>query len=422
MAKAVLSNRVFIETKGSLGNQIREKLTYKIATYGDGPPLVIRNFSNFRENVISVPGGRADLIPPGYEIVDKRTLNHVEFPEWLADPLRPSQQEICDDVDDNCLINAKPGWGKTYMALALAKKLGQKTLVIVHTLALMHQWKDEVKKVFGFVPGLIGDKHYNTDAPIVIGNVASLYKRMPELGKMFGLLIMDEVHHAPSPTFSKIVDKSYARYKIGLSGTLERKDGLHVLIPDYFGLKVYVPPVENTVAPTVHAYDTRIMFPFGGVWAHRVTELNQDSRYQNWSLQMIDKYTNLGHKVLFLADRVEFLKTIAEASSSALIIGGVTDREGELQKIVNGTTDCMCGTTSIWKEGISHNPLSCVILGSPINNLPMLEQIIGRVQRLCPEKLSPIVVDPILRGPTTEKQFVNRTGFYLKAGFTIEYL
>jgi superfamily II DNA or RNA helicase len=113
---------------------------------------------------------------------------------------------------------------------------------------------------------------------------------------------------------------------------------------------------------------------------------------------------------------------MAERLGSALTIGETDDRDAELQKIYSGETATMSGTLSIWKEGISCNPLSCVVLATPINNEPMLEQLIGRVQRLYPDKLNPVVVDLVLRGHTTERQFVNRTGFYMKEGFTIEYL
>lgn len=418
--KAVISNRIFLEVSKQQDLALRKELTYKIPTYGDGPPMVINNFNVFRPGILSIPAGRADLIPVGYEIVDKRVFVPVDFPEFNGE-LRESQQEIHDAVDDNCLINAKVGWGKTFMALALARKLGQKTLVVVHTLALMHQWAKEVEKVFGFKPGLIGDGHDRTNAPITIGNVGSLYKRMDKLGKEFGTLIMDEVHHAPSPTFSKIIDRCYARYKIGLSGTLERKDMLHCLLPDFFGYKVYKPAKENTMNPTVHAYDTKIIFPYGDIWAHRVSALNQDPDYVRWVLDAMEAYSSRGHQVLLVSDRVDFLSYIAKKRNCALVIGETEERDDQFARLGVDTNE-ICGTLSIFKEGISHNPLSCVILGTPINNLPMLEQVIGRVQRLAPGKLDPVVVDPIFRGRTTEKQFSNRNGFYMKEGFNVIHL
>ena len=419
--KAVLSHRIYLEVDNKTSKELREALTYRIPTYGDGPPMIVQNFFVFKPGILSIPIGRTDLIPAGYEIVDKRVLAPTVLPQFKYE-LRESQQEIYDAAEDNCLVNAKVGWGKTFMALALAAKLGQKTLIVVHTIPLMHQWAREVEKVFGFKPGLMGDGHDNTSTPIVIGNVATLERRTDRICKLFGTLIMDEVHHAPSRTFSKVVDSSYARYKIGLSGTLERKDGLHVLLPDYFGFKVFRPAKENTLDPTVHAYDTGIYFPYGDVWANRVTALNQDPAYALWIAKAVQKYTDLGHKVLLVSDRVEFLKVISEVTHSALIIGETDDREEQFRLLEDGSTNSICGTLSIFKEGISYNPLSCVILGTPVNNLPMLEQVVGRIQRLHPGKLEPVVVDPILRGRTTEKQFTNRSGFYMKQGWDIKYL
>lgn len=419
--KAVISNRIYIEVSNELKESIKKELTYSIPTYGDGPPTIIRNFSSFRDNILTIPVGRVDLIPDDYEIVDKRICAEASFPEFRYD-LRASQQEIYEDLKDNCLINAKVGWGKTFMALSVAAKLGYKTLIVVHTIPLMHQWAKEVEKVFGIKPGLIGGGKEDYSGPIVIGNVASLTRRMDKLCKLFGTVIMDEVHHAPSPTFSKVMDRSFARYKIGLSGTLERKDGLHVVLCDYFGKKIYKPAKENTVDPVIHAYNTGITFPYGDIWALRVNALKDSEYYQDYVVSVIKKYEKLGHKILVVSDRTEFLKIISEKAGTALLIGETEDRDEQFRLLDSGEKNTISGSISIFKEGISHNPLSCVILATPINNLPMLEQIIGRIQRLAEGKLSPVVVDLVFRGRTTERQFLNRVGFYMKEGFKIDYL
>ena len=68
------------------------------------------------------------------------------------------------------------------------------------------------------------------------------------------------MHHVSSPTFNRIIDSNYCRYKIGLSGTIERKDGKHVVFRDYFGQKVFKPPKENYMSPTIHIYKSDIRF------------------------------------------------------------------------------------------------------------------------------------------------------------------
>lgn len=420
--KAVISNRIYLETDRRLQNAIQEELTYNIPTYGDSADLVIHNYSVFRPGIMSLPVGRVDLIPEHYEIVDKRVTKEIEYPEFQG-TLRPSQAAVYDDIDDNALINAKVSWGKTFTGLAIAGKLKQKTLIILHTVPLMTQWAKDIRKVYGFEPGMIGNGKDHHDAPITVGSVRSLYNRMHLLSKEFGTLIMDEVHHAPAPIFNKIVDRSYARYKIGLSGTLIRKDGRHVVLKDYFGSKVYTPPKENCMTPKVHVYDTGIYFPDSQElgWSAKVTALQESVVYRNLVANLSQRYAQQGHKVIVVGDRVEFLKHVSERVNGALIVGDVKDRDAEFVKMET-TSDVLCGTQSILSEGISHDPLSALLMATPINNMPLLEQLVGRIIRLCPGKQQPIIVEMRLRGRTVEKQFMNRLGHYMEQGYEIDFI
>jgi superfamily II DNA or RNA helicase len=243
---------------------------------------------------------------------------------------------------------------------------------------------------------------------------------MPELCKTFGTIIMDEVHHSPSPTFSSIMDKSYARYKIGLSGTLKRKDGRHVIIQDYFSPKIYIPPKENSMTPTVHMINSGLKFPDSKSmgWADKVTALQESEHYRNLVAALIKKYRSGGHRVLMVSDRVEFLEVVAERTDSAIITGKTKNREVEFAKLAEENSS-ICGSLSIFKEGLSYNPLSCLILGCPINNDPMLEQLSGRIVRICEGKLPPVIVDIVLEGYTTQNQAANRVTLYKQLGFKI---
>ena len=221
--KAVISNRIYLECNLELREKISKELTYKIMPRNpNDPPIIIKNMARVRENLVTIPIGRTDLIPNEYKIVDKRIMVPVDFPEFKY-VLRESQRAVYDELDDNCIINAWVSWGKTFTGLALAGKLSQKTLVVVHTVPLRNQWAKEVEKVYGFTPGIIGSGKFDIEPPIVIGNTQSLYRNIPKIQKEFGTVILDEMHHVSSPTFSKVIDTSYARYKIGLSGTIEEK-------------------------------------------------------------------------------------------------------------------------------------------------------------------------------------------------------
>lgn len=426
--KALISNRIYLECTNEYREELSKELTYIVPSQNpNDPPLVIKNLQRIRSNLVSIPIGRTDLIPSDYEIVEKRVRKPVIFPKFKFD-LRESQQAVFHDIEDNAIINAWVSWGKTFTGLAIAGKLGQKTLVVTHTVPLRNQWAKEVEKVYGITPGIIGSGKFDIDSPIVIGNTQTLYRNIEKIGKLFGTIILDEMHHVSSPTFSKIIDTSYARYKIGLSGTIERKDGKHIVFRDYFGNKIFKPPKENFMTPSIHIYRSEVRFMDGASipWAKRVNALVNTDEYRHSVALIASSYAARGHKVLVVSDRVAFLKSCAELSGdlSICVTGEVphTEREELVDKILYGDKQILYGTQAIFSEGISVNNLSCLILGTPINNDPLLTQLIGRVIRKQENKLSPVIIDIHLKGKTAQRQASNRMGYYMKQGYEIKQL
>jgi superfamily II DNA or RNA helicase len=368
-----------------------------------------------------------DLIPEGYKIIDKRIEQIVEFPDFQG-TLRPSQQAIYDEIEDSAIINAWVSFGKTFTALAIAGLFGQKTLVVTHTVPLRNQWVREIENQYGFTPGIIGSGKFNTSTPIVVGNVQSLYKCMDRIYKTFGTVILDEMHHVSSPTFSRILDKSCARYKLGLSGTIRRKDGKHVVFKDYFGQKLFQPPKENYMTPIIHVYPSSVRLPDGASvpWAKRINAVAYNEEYQHSVAMIASAYAAKGHNVLVVSDRVTFLKKCAElvGDNATCITGEVDHEEREVLLEAVGTKgkNILFGTQSIFCEGISKNELSCIVLATPINNEPLLTQLIGRVIRKMEGKLQPVVIDINLKGNTAKRQNQERLGFYMKMGWEIKKL
>lgn len=426
--KAVLSNRIYMECSPEYRKVLSDELTYKVPPQNpNDPPQIIKNLQRVRENLVSIPIGRIDLIPKDYEIVEKRLYIPVDFPKFSFQ-LRPSQQEVYDTLDDNAIINAWVSWGKTFTGLALAGKLGQKTLVVTHTVPLRNQWAKEVEKVYGTKPGIIGSGNFDTDSYIVVGNTQTLYRNIEKIRKEFGTIILDEMHHVSSPTFGKIIDTSHARYKIGLSGTIERKDGKHVVFRDYFSPNVYKPPKENFLTPSIHIYRSEVRFPDGSniPWAKRVNALVNNDEYRHSVAMIASAYAARGHKVLVVSDRVHFLKSCAELTGekSICVTGEVAheDREKLVDEILYGDKEILYGTQAIFSEGISVNTLSCLILATPINNEPLLTQLIGRVVRKHDDKRDPVIIDIHLKGKTAQRQASNRMGYYMKQGYQIKQL
>lgn len=430
MKKAVLSNKIWMNFDGDLYENIKTNLTYKIPSkVPNDPPITKRLYSIIGHKFITIPIGRQDLIPKDYEIIDKRTLNPTTFPEFKF-TLREDQQVIYDKVGDNCLINANPSWGKTFTAIAIAKKLGQKTLVITHTVNLRDQWISEVEKTMGIKSGIIGGVNkkpvFNYDSSITIANVQTLRKHIRKLKDEFGLVIMDEVHHAPANIFAQCIDGLNSRYKIGLSATLKRKDYMHIIIPDYFSKTVYVAPRKNQMTPEVYIIQSDIPFSSNNMipWANRVNELTQRPEYAELVTALAGRFADLGHSVLVVSDRTEFLDRCHNrcGDRSVMVIGSTEERDELHAELERKEKDILHGSISIYKEGISLDFLSCLILGAPINNDPLLEQLIGRIQRKYPEKLTPIVVDIVLKGATGRKQAQSRAAYYIRNGYKITHI
>jgi superfamily II DNA or RNA helicase len=425
--KAVFSNRIYLSVDVETRSKIEKELTYTIAPrMPQDPPIVFKTVRWINDKLISIPVGRDDLIPDGYEIIDKRVTSPVELPDFKF-TLRPSQQKVHDEIQGNAIVNAWVSWGKTITGLAIAKKLGQKTLVVTHTTTLRNQWEKDVEKCFGIKAGRIGSGSFDTKSPIVIGNIQSLYRKMDDIKQVFGTVILDEMHHVSSPTFTRIVDEMPALNKIGLSGTLERKDGRHVVFRDYFGNDVHIPPKENYMTPQIHIIKSDIRFLDGAYtpWAERINHLAYNEEYVHSVSMIAAKYAAEGHKVLVVSDRVAFLKACANlCGDKAVSITGdmeLTERE-EVMAEIKENKNILFGTQSIFSEGISLNDLSCLVLGTPINNEPLLTQLIGRVIREKEGKRQPVIVDIHLKGKTAARQANARLGYYIKQDYEVNIL
>ena len=159
-------------------------------------------------------------------------------------------------------------------------------------------------------------------------------------------------------------------------------------------------------------------------WAKRVNVVAYDESYQRMVAQLASVYAARGHKVLVVSDRVQLLKRCAEfTGDNATCITGELDqetRDAEIEKIRTGELDILYGSQSIFGEGISVNELSTLVLATPINNEPLLIQLIGRIIRKQEGKPQPVVVDIHLKGNTAARQARARSAVYIKQGYDIK--
>ena len=129
------------------------------------------------------------------------------------------------------------GSGKTILALKLIEKINSSTIIIVPTLDLVQQWKEELK-VFGITIGEYTGIKKDLQ-PITVTTYDSAYLNADNLGNKFKFLIFDEVHHLPAEGYRQIAEMFASPYRLGLTATYERANGLHGELPRLIGGLVY---------------------------------------------------------------------------------------------------------------------------------------------------------------------------------------
>ena len=427
--KAVISNKIYISVDDEFKAELQAKLTYPLIRRGRGGkpiPYKYRDYINVRKDIIAIPVGRTDLIPEGFEIVDKRVAPTAKFPTFNM-TLREDQQEVYDLVEGSHIINAQPSWGKTFSGIAIARKLGLKTIVVVHTLFLLDQWVAEIEKTLGIKPSLITKGKCNIEGPIVVANVQSLKKFAKKVGKEFGTIILDEGHHTPASTFSDILSHFYAKNRICLSATLKRKDGLEVLLTGLFSHKIIKPKEANNIRPQILAYDVPVQLSDDNSmpWALRIGELYNEPTYQKTVIELAHQFSQVQKlPTLVVSNRIDFLAFLHEIleEDSVLITGETKNREELVQLVKDGKKNLIFGTTSIFAEGLNIPRLACLIPAQPMKNDPLLEQLCGRVARLHPGKEQAFVLDLRLQGRAAGTQAIDRIKTYARLGYKIKKL
>jgi len=91
---------------------------------------------------------------------------------------------------------------------------------------------------------------------ITVTTYDSAYRYVNEYGDRFGLLVVDEEHHLPAPTYRQIPEMMIAPYRLGLTATYERPDGKHELLEDLLGPVVYREDVDELAGEYLSEYET----------------------------------------------------------------------------------------------------------------------------------------------------------------------
>lgn len=136
---------------------------------------------------------------------------------------------------DTGVLAATTAFGKTVIAAWLIAQRRVNTLVLVHRRQLLDQWVDRLSTFLG-VPaksiGRVAGGRKRTTGLIDIALIQSLVKKgvVDDVIADYGHVIVDECHHLSAQTFESVVPQAKARFVVGLSATVARKDGHHPIV------------------------------------------------------------------------------------------------------------------------------------------------------------------------------------------------
>lgn len=153
-------------------------------------------------------------------------------------PFQTEALEVWKKAGRRGLVVLPTGTGKSYLAEMAMLDAGRSTLIVTPTLDLMNQWHDGLAAAFGQPVGLLGGG-YHEIRPITVSTYDSAYLHLDRFGDKFGLLVFDECHHLPSPTYSQAAEFAIAPFRLGLTATPERPDGSHKLLDALIGPEIY---------------------------------------------------------------------------------------------------------------------------------------------------------------------------------------
>lgn len=159
-------------------------------------------------------------------------IEHNTLYDWQKDAFQEWNK------DKKNIVQAPTGVGKTLFAMYCIQQVRQSTIIIVPTIVLMRQWKQEILEHLDVKEENVG-LYYGEKKelkPITIAVINSV--REEDLSK-FGMVVCDEIHRYASAENIKPLKRSSFNVKLGITATLQREDGLHNELVQYIGSVCY---------------------------------------------------------------------------------------------------------------------------------------------------------------------------------------
>ena len=425
----MLTRNGYITTEGPL-SEIKKELTVRPEVNGDFgfPPPPFRVYRKTK-NGVCIPRfyGTTKLGDAREDRRPEPARANLTFHGTLRDSTHQNAALAAALKAGHGVLSLPCGYGKTTVALAIACKLGYRTMIVVHKEFLAGQWEERIRQ---FCPGAtIGRVQQNkkeVHCDFVIAMLQSLSLKEYDVGEFdsVGTLIVDEAHHICAKVFSQSLFRMCPRHVFGLSATPERKDGLTKVLHWFMGPTFFA--VERKNQEQVEVFAIKYEHPmfknpppctrFGKIsLVNMITELVECRDRNKMLVELMKKASAGTRQLLVLSDRRQHCELLHQCfpKTSGLYMGGMKQKDLD----ASAEKKIIIATFSQAHEGLDIPKLDTVILATPKSDI---QQSIGRVMRETKgKKNNPHIYDVSDQWSLLTAMWYKRLKVYKAGGFKI---
>lgn len=361
-----------------------------------------------------------------------KTNRYMEYPINVVEQAEDDYYGFELDGNRRFILGNFTVTHNTSISLYLISKLKKKALVIVHKEFLLNQWVERIQQFLptarvGRIQGPLVDIE-NKDICIAMLQSLSMKDYPADTFASFGTMVVDEVHHISSEVFSRSLFKIVTKYTLGLSATMDRKDGTTYVFKQFLGDIVYkgLRDEEHNVLVRAIEYKTndtefnQTEYDFRGTpqFSKMIVKLCDYSPRSDFIVRVIADLIaeNPDKQIMILAHNRSILTylydsiTTKQIATAGYYVGGM--KQADLQ--ATETKQVVIATFSMAAEALDIKTLSTLVM---VTSKTDIEQSVGRILRM--RHSTPIVVDIVDSHDIFQNQWRLRQRYYKKCNYRI---
>ena len=383
----------------------------------------------------------------GVDMRDERYAGRPVETGFLGE-LTPEQQSAADALlaHETGVLSAATGFGKTVIAASVIAARGTNTLVLVHRRQLMDQW---IARLGAFLDlpasaiGRIGGGRRKPGGIVDVAVIQSLARKgeVDDIVADYGQLVVDECHHISAVSFEAVARRAKAKYVLGLSATVTRRDGHHPIVfmqcgPVRFRTGAKAQARQRPFEHRAILHATEFELPAGmeaerPPIQHVYAALAADGDRNDMIFDDVLEALEAGRSPLLLTERKDHAHRLAErlarfARNVLVLRGGMGARQRRavmqrLEDIPETEERVLIATGRYVGEGFDDARLDTLFLAMPISWKGTLAQYVGRLHRLHAAKREVVVHDYVDGAvPALMRMSEKRVRGYESLGYSVE--